>query len=94
MSASMRSCSPGAMRDEELRGLLSEAERQLNFGEFRSAFRYADQALLNARVLWRSQREGKYETTREILHPPGFSSLPAAAGDPLDRSKSRSSPST
>jgi hypothetical protein len=74
-----------AIRDEELRGLLSEAERQLNFGEFRSAFRYADQALLNARVLWRSQRDGKYETTRDILRPPGFSSLPAAPGDPLDQ---------
>ena len=49
-----------AIRDEDLRGLLSEAERRLNIGDFRTAFRYADQALPQARVQWRGQRDGEY----------------------------------
>lgn len=73
-----------AVRDDELRALLSEAERQLNFGEFRSAFRYADQALLNARLQWRRQRDGSYEDNRGSAHANGFSGLPAA-GEALDQ---------
>jgi len=41
-----------AIRHDKLRGLLSEAERQLNAGDSRAAFRYADGALHEARQLW------------------------------------------
>jgi|GEM_PF-2738619 len=74
----------GAIRDEDLRGLLSEAERRLNIGDFRTAFRYADQALLQARVQWRGQQDGEYGAADGNSRAGGFSSLPAA-GEALDQ---------
>lgn len=46
-----------AIRNDKLRGLLSEAERQLNAGDSRTAFRYADGALHEARQLWLVQQD-------------------------------------
>ena len=46
-----------AIRNDNLRGLLSEAERQLNAGDSRAAFRYADGALHEARQLWLVQQD-------------------------------------
>jgi hypothetical protein len=46
-----------AIRDDQLRGLLSQGERELNAGHSPAAFRYADEALRQARLRWRAQRD-------------------------------------
>ncbi len=64
-----------AIRNDKLRGLLSEAERQLNAGDSRTAFRYADGALHEARQLWLVQQD--YARRAPLPQE-------AAAGDAVD----------
>jgi hypothetical protein len=64
-----------AIRHEKLRGLLSEAERQLNAGDSRAAFKYADGALYEARQLWLVQQD--YARRAPLPHEP-------VAGDAVD----------
>jgi hypothetical protein len=73
-----------AIRDEELRGLLSEAERQLNAGDPRTAFRYADEALHRARLRWLEQRGAARQGDRHLFHGDTPIGLPEA-GQPADQ---------
>jgi hypothetical protein len=73
-----------AIRDEKLRGLLSEAERQLNVGDYRSAFRYADEALRQARLGWLQQRGSAGQAESKLLFGNTPTQLPRP-GDPADQ---------
>jgi hypothetical protein len=46
-----------AIRDDELRELLSQAERELNAGSFVEAFLHADDALSQTRLRWQVQHD-------------------------------------
>lgn len=73
-----------AVRDENIRGLLSEAERQLNRGEYRAAFRYADEALRQTRLRWLQQRGVAGQAESDLRYGSTPVNLPRP-GDPADQ---------
>ncbi len=72
-----------AIRDSELRTLLSQAERTLNVGDATKAFLIADQAFLHARGQWREQY-GEARREDSGVGASGAVVVPATPSDPVD----------